>query len=115
MSKHAARCQERPLRRTVALALAATGLVVAAWAPTATEAGVSANMQGDQSTLERLERVARVSFHDETGKVRFVGTVPGRPIARPLGLSPSATAAQVARAFFVSYGAVFGIRDQARE
>ena len=103
------------MRRTLALALAATGLVVAAWTPAATEAGGPTNTQGDQSTLERLERVARVSFHDETGKVRFVGTVPGRPIARPLGLSSSATAAQVARAFFVSYGAVFGIRDQARE
>ena len=100
------------MRRTLALALAATGLVVAAWTPAATEAGGPTNMQGDQSTLERLERVARVSFHDETGKVRFVGTVTGRPISRPLGLSSSATAAQVARAFFVSYGAVFGIRDK---
>jgi bacillolysin len=70
----------------------------------------------DTAALKRaLGSNVRVAEHRETGKVRFVGTTAGKPIARPSGLSRSASPALVARAFFGSYGAAFGIRDQATE
>ena len=70
----------------------------------------------DNEALKRwLGTGVRVAEHRETGKVRFVGTRAGQPIARPGGLSRSASPSRVARAFFESHGDAFGIGDQARD
>ncbi|HYM56954.1 MAG TPA: M4 family metallopeptidase [Solirubrobacteraceae bacterium] len=87
--------------------------VLAGFAPGA--AAVAA--VGDRAArLKReLGQGVRVAEHRETGKVRFVGTEPGKPISRPAGLSASAPPKTVARTFFERYGDAFGIRDQAHE
>lgn len=58
---------------------------------------------------------ARIAVHEGTGKVRFIGSEPGRPLPRPPGISASASPQAIARAFLDRYGASFGIRDQAAE
>jgi bacillolysin len=57
----------------------------------------------------------RLSYHAETGKVRFLGTDNDHPIARPSLLSANATAEQAARQFLGTYGSLFGIQNQADE
>lgn len=72
-----------------------------------------------QSPLVQQLRAAtdeqvRISYHDMTGKVRFVGTTPDHAIAPPAQLR-GATPEQAARAFLTTYGALFGTEDQAQE
>ncbi|HEX9441299.1 MAG TPA: hypothetical protein VF909_16560, partial [Roseiflexaceae bacterium] len=57
----------------------------------------------------------RLSYHAETGKVRFLGTDNDHPIARPSLLSANASAEQAARQFLGTYGSLFGIQNQADE
>ena len=61
---------------------------------------------------------ARVAYHPETGKVRFIGTSVDRPIGAPAGAAATAAGAPpeaAARAALARYGPLFGLRDQARE
>ena len=58
---------------------------------------------------------ARVAFHRETGKVRFMGSAPGRPMPRPTSVGAAASSARIARAFLERYGRAFGIADQSEE
>ncbi|MDH7488239.1 MAG: hypothetical protein QHH80_01865 [Anaerolineae bacterium] len=46
----------------------------------------------------------RISYHAYTGKVRFIGTDPTRPIPRPEGLKPDAPPEGVALSFLRTYG-----------
>ena len=57
----------------------------------------------------------RVAQHSETGKVRFVGADPRHPLPRAVGVTRASTPEQAARGFLASYGASFGLRDQASE
>ena len=57
----------------------------------------------------------RLSYHTHTGKVRFVGADPSRPIPRAAGLATDADPEQAARAFLAAYGPAFGLADQGRE
>src|SRR5215212_6799176 len=57
----------------------------------------------------------QVAYHGETGKVRFLRTDTGHPIARPAQLATNATPEQAARQFLITYGALFGLQDQAHE
>jgi Zn-dependent metalloprotease len=57
----------------------------------------------------------RIAYHAETGKVRFVGADPQRPFRRPALLAASAGPEPAARAFLGSYGALFGVDEQARD
>ncbi len=59
----------------------------------------------------RLGEGAEVKPHEETGKVRFIGTEPGDPIAAPNGASPPAAA----RAFLEDNAKAFGLDDASRE
>jgi Zn-dependent metalloprotease len=47
--------------------------------------------------------------------VRFIGTTPGHPIARPATLSANASSVETARAFLDRFGSAFGVSDEARE
>jgi bacillolysin len=70
---------------------------------------------GRAAQLERtLGGGAQVAVHRETGTVRFVGTAPGRPLARPAGVAAGAGPSATARAFLDAYGSYFGLRDAAR-
>jgi Zn-dependent metalloprotease len=68
-----------------------------------------------QQLRAATDQQVRVSYHAETGKVRFVGTTPEHPIAPPAQLVAGATPEQAARAFLTSYGPLFGAADQAQE
>jgi bacillolysin len=73
----------------------------------------------DAPLLEQLNQesqgLLRISYHAETGKVRFVGASPDHPIAPPALLAASASPEMAARGFLDVYGQLFGLRDQARE
>lgn len=57
----------------------------------------------------------RISYHNETGQVRFIGTEPGQAIARARTLAPGAAPEDAALAFLDTYGPLFGLQDPARE
>ncbi len=67
--------------------------------------------QLDQATAGRV----RISYHAETGKVRFIGADLDDPISHRAGPAASAGPEQAARAFLASYGSLFGLGDQSRE
>lgn len=57
----------------------------------------------------------RISYHDETGNVRFLGTTVDHAVAPTSRLVANATPEQAARAFLDGYGQLFGTTDQARD
>ncbi|MGB9594000.1 MAG: M4 family metallopeptidase, partial [Anaerolineae bacterium] len=61
--------------------------------------------------LEATGGEARISYHAYTGKVRFIGTTPSRPIPRPEGLKPDTPPDKTALAFLRTYGPLFGVAD----
>jgi Zn-dependent metalloprotease len=71
------------------------------------------------SLLARLHRLsggtARVSFHSETGAVRFIGTDTESPIPQVRDLAGGASPEVAARAFLQTYGSLFGLRAQRDE
>jgi bacillolysin len=64
---------------------------------------------------QQTDGTARISYHAETGKVRFIGTDLSHPIPQPVALEAEATAEDAARQFLGSYGSLFGLDDQAQE
>jgi len=56
-----------------------------------------------------------LSYHSETGKVRFIATQPGQPILQQALLPAEASPETAARYFLAAYGDLFGLQDQARE
>jgi Zn-dependent metalloprotease len=56
-----------------------------------------------------------MSYHAETGKVRFIGVSPDRSIAQPSVLGTDASPEEAGRAFLTTYGQLFGLKDQAQE
>ncbi len=71
--------------------------------------------QDDTAALEQTEQLraavdsgGKVSIHDETGRVSFLGTPAGDPIPRDGKLAPSASPEAAARGFLSRYGAAFG-------
>jgi bacillolysin len=57
----------------------------------------------------------RVSYHAATGRVRFIGADPDRPIPRMRGLTAGVEPEQAARAFLGAYGRLFGLSDPRSE
>jgi hypothetical protein len=74
---------------------------------------------GDAALIDRLSRetdgAVRISYHAETGKVRFIGTSPNRSIAQPSILGVDATTEEAARGFLATYGKLFGLKDPQNE
>lgn len=58
---------------------------------------------------------ARISYHGETGKVRFIGTDLEHTITQPGRLSSAATPEEAARQFLGVYGPLFGLLDPSQE
>ena len=56
-----------------------------------------------------------VAYDSATGRIRFIGSPPGSPIARPSGLGASASPAMLARAFLALRANVFGVGTRARD
>ncbi len=105
----------RPVQYITALAgVALLGVVALSVSASAGVAAPSDELSRTQLRQE-LGSGARIAYRPETGKVRFIGSAPGKPISRPSGLSPSASPTVVARAFLDIQGKAFGISDQAKE
>jgi len=68
-----------------------------------------------EKLLQQTDGAARVSYHAETGKVRFIGTDSTHPMPQPFALTAGATDEQAARQFLGAYGSAFGVIDQAQE
>jgi bacillolysin len=83
------------------------------------QAGPPPPGNSDAALVEQLQDAAdgelRISYHAETGRVRFIGTSPGRPIAQPSILAAGASTEAAARGFLSVYGELFGLKDQAQE
>ncbi len=73
----------------------------------------------DQTLIDRLQGetggAVRISYHAGTGKVRFMGTSPGRGVARAAGLEIGASPEAAGRGFLATYGQLFGLQDPAQE
>jgi len=73
----------------------------------------------DQGLVRQLSQEGngqvKIEHHRETGKVRFVGTNPGQPIARSARVATGASPVDAARGFMATYGPLFGVQDQAHE
>jgi hypothetical protein len=64
-----------------------------------------------QQTADTLQ----VSYHSETGKVRFIGTAVGHPIPPATRLPEGAAPETAARQFLGTYGSLFGLKDADQE
>src|SRR5918994_4670204 len=94
-----------PTSRAVLAALASTAAIGAAFA-------APAGAQSDPGALARkLGPGVTASLHEATGKIRFVGATPGKPIAAQAAATRSAAPQTSARAFMRAYGDAFGVRD----
>ncbi len=58
---------------------------------------------------------ARSATRASTGRMRFVGTDPGKPIRPPAALKANATQEDSARGYLAACGSLFGLRDQATQ
>jgi len=57
----------------------------------------------------------KVSYHAQTGKVRFLAADPAHPVPRPAQLPANAGPEEAARGFLAAHGSLFGLIDQAHE
>src|SRR5262249_8873580 len=73
--------------------------------------------RGDVQTLAAglAQGGSRISYHSQTGKVRFIGAPQGRSIIQSAGIQASASPEFAARAFLSDYGRLFGLKDQNAE
>ena len=81
--------------------------------------GPAPDLSSQAGLITRLQQVTdgrvEISFHAQTGQVRYVGTDLGHPIPRPAVLGSEATPEQAARSFLSVYGSLFGLTDAAGE
>ena len=73
--------------------------------PHLSEAALLSQLQQDS------DNTVRISYHSETGRVRFVGAAPGKRIAQPASLTENAVPEAAARGFVNTYGSLFGITN----
>ncbi len=98
------------VRALFAIAILPSG-IAAAQSPAPREAVIPA---------EWTNAGAVVSVREETGKIRFLGTAPGRPLGNAAAREASAlarriTASEAARGFLARHGSLFGLRNQSDE
>lgn len=68
-----------------------------------------------QALRQETDGNVRISYHSETGKVRFIGTDLAHPMAQPSALAKEATPEAAARNYLATYGSLFGLADPAQE
>ena len=64
-----------------------------------------------QSLQQQTEGSVRISYHAETGMVRFIGTDPSHPIPQPGKITANTSDEDAAKLFLISYGSLFGLSD----
>ena len=67
------------------------------------------------SLRAQLDDTTRISYHSGTGKVRFLGAEPSRPIRQSIQTLEIVSPEQAARNFLSTYGLLFGLSDQTQE
>jgi len=119
----------RTTMRLVVMSITIAAILASTWIPSAQgpqptspptiPLTTSAPAFADEALLARLAQATggevRISYHAYTGKVRFIGTDPSRPIPRAEALAPEAPPTQAALAFLRTYGPLFGIADPEAE
>ncbi len=68
-----------------------------------------------QTLQQQTDGTMTLSYHNETGKVRFIGTDPSHPIPHSKEINANATPDEAARQFLVTYGSLFGLTDAQSE
>src|SRR5215204_3324049 len=69
----------------------------------------------EDALIAELGNGVRVSYHNGTGEVRFIGTPPLRPIDQSfLSIGP-VSPEYAARTFLSDYGSLFGLSNQSQE
>jgi len=68
-----------------------------------------------EAVPQQTDGAPRISYHAETGKVRFIGTDLAHPIRPPNKLRADATRDEAARSFLATYGPLFGLKNPAQE
>lgn len=75
--------------------------------------------QSPESLINQLSQSSggqlRVSYHRETGRVRFLGTTPDHAIAQTFPNAAEVSPEMAARAFLQSYGSLFGLQNAQEE
>jgi Zn-dependent metalloprotease len=103
------------LSSLICLTLLATFSTSRAQAPTS----VAGEPPPPQNLVEQLRQQTgdqvRISYHVDTGQVRFIGTDLEHPMLQPDMHAIGATPEQAARQFLTTYGTLFGLGDQAQE
>jgi len=82
-------------------------------APAAGQAATASTTVGLAAAL--AQQGVTISYHAQTGKVRFMGAAPGQPMAQPVALAAGGPRSEAARGFLSAYGALFGLTDQAQD
>ena len=75
--------------------------------------------QSPQTLINQLSQSSggqlRVSYHRETGRVRFLGTTPDHAIAQAFPNATEVSPEMAARTFLQSYGSLFGLQNAQEE
>lgn len=78
--------------------------------------GVEEQKNASSAGLDQcLNDGAEVGYSPHTGKVRFLGTLPGMAIKQPITLDYHPSPETAARSYLSVCGSLFGVRDQAAE
>ncbi len=107
------------LRKCVAVLVAIIVLVQIALTPVILSAEKVTEDKYQLDLLGQLKQVIdddfRLSTHNLTGNVRFIGTKPDKPIFQSDNLSTGIGSEAASRTFLSEYGSLFGIKDQLKD
>ncbi|MCC6455251.1 MAG: M4 family metallopeptidase [Caldilineaceae bacterium] len=68
-----------------------------------------------ESLIAQLGNDLRISYHNGTGQVRFIGMEPSRSIRQTMPMLGAVSPEQAARSFLSTYGPLFGLSNQTQE
>jgi len=102
------------LLSTSLIAYAKTSSTLAA-TPTPTSASEPVPQDLVLPSQSFAEEELRISYHAQTGKVRFLGAKEGHSIQQPLGSLATVSPEEAARGFMSVFGSLFGLADPAQE
>ena len=93
----------------------ALSAVAAAPGPASAQVGPPDRQALRTRLLDATGGRGRLADHLATGKLRFFGTTPDRPVARSANVGPGASPEAGARSFLATYGPLFGASDPGRD
>lgn len=103
----------------MSLFLLTTGSTLLFKTPPAVAEDVSGRVEVAPNIRDAVAPLARtgatISYHPQTGRVNFIGALPGKSIASPMALPVIVSREGAARSFLATYGPAFGLVDEQRE